>query len=132
MILKNKSTESMPDETIRKFRSAHRSILDSIDQIRSHLRNYPQAKPLLRDLHQKLLAHFSQQNESFFGPLKEYFRLQRENAKMIESLEFDVKEIKIKLLVFYDQHSGEFADNNSRSFPVDFADFSGLIMGRLK
>ena len=122
----------MSDEAIRKINSAHRSILETIDRLQLNLRNYPQAKPLIRELHQKLLAHFGQQNESLLAPLKDYYSGHRNEAKMIEFLEFDLKEIKIKLLVFYDQHSGELEDTNSRSFPGDFNDFSGFIMGRIK
>ena len=122
----------MPDDTVRIIQRAHLSILETIDQLQLNLRDYPQAKPFLRELHQKLFNHFGHQNESFFVPLKDYGSLVRRDLKMLEFLEFDQKEIMVKLLVFYDQHSGEMDDTNARSFPKDFTDFSSLVLGRFK
>ena len=121
----------MSDDVIRKIKTAHRSILETIDQLQINLRNYHQAKPMIRELHLKLMAHFGQQDHSLFVPLKDYYSKERTSVKMIEFLEFDLREIKVRLLVFYDQHSGELGDTNASSFPRDFADFSGLILGRI-
>ena len=122
----------MADDVVRTMQMAHHSILETIGQVQLFLRNYPKVKPLIRELHQKLINHFGRQNDSFFAPLKANRSLERNDLKMLEALEVDLKDIKVKLLVFYDQHSGEMDDTNARSFPLDFADLSGFIQGRIK
>ena len=122
----------MLDDVLRKFKTSHRSILETIDQLRLTLRNYPKAKPVLRQLHQQLLTHLGRQNSTLFASLKDFYLSKREAEKLIDFLEFDLKETKVKFMVFYDEHSGAFEDSNARSFSRDFGDFSALIRGRIK
>ena len=122
----------MPEDVIRTLTTAHYSILETVDRLQLNIRNYPKAKPLIRELHQKLMAHFSHQNEPFFMALQAQCGQARESLKMLEFLQFDLKEIKVNLLVFFDRHSGEMDDIHFRSFPKDFTDLSGLIIGRIK
>ena len=122
----------MNDELIKQFKTAHQSILVTIDQINPMTRSYRQAKPFIRDLQTKLLAHFERQNDSLFKPLEEFHAEHRPSAKMIEFLRYDLKDIKIKLLVFFDRHSGEINDIYNRSFPKDFTEFSQAVIGRIK
>ncbi len=96
----------MPDDTIKQFKLAHQSILVTIDQINQTIRFYPKAKPFIRELQSKLLAHFKRQNDSFFNPLAEFYSNHRSLAKMMEFLRYDFKEIKVKRLIFFDRYSG--------------------------
>ena len=122
----------MPDDLIRQFKVAHQSILVTIDQINQNIRSYSKAKPFIRDLQAKLLAHFERQNDSLFKPLEGFHADHRPSAKMIEFLRYDLKDIKIKLLIFFDRHSGEINDMCNRSFPKDFTEFSQAVIGRIK
>ena len=122
----------MADDLIKQFKLAHQSILVTIDQINPIIRSYRQAKPFIRDLQAKLLAHFERQNNSLFKPIEEFYADHRPSAKMIEFLRYDLKDIKIKLLIFFDRHSGEIDDICSRSFPKDFTEFSQAVIGRMK
>lgn len=120
------------DKIIREIRASHQSMLETIDQLKASSRNYFLAKPLIQKFHQQMLNHFGRQDGAFFAPLREHYASDRVSAKTIEFLEFDLKDIKVNLLVFYDKHSGELGDINARSFSKDFSDLSGLITGRIK
>lgn len=122
----------MSADLIYQFKTAHQSIQVTIDQINSSIRSYNQAKPKIRDLHIKLLAHFGKQNDALFNPLAEFYADHRSSAKMIEFLRYDLKDVKVKLLIFFDRHSGEMGDVHHRTFPKDFIEFSKVLTGRIK
>lgn len=119
-------------QLVENFSSAHATILNSIDQIFLVCRSYSQVKPLLRALHEKVLAHLGRQDKVFIAKLTEAAGDNREAAKMLEFLVYDLKNIKIKYLIFYDNHSGEMADINARTFPKDFQEFSDELITRIK
>ncbi len=122
----------MTDDRIRQFRLTHQSIVDTIDRLQATLRNYNQAKPILRELFYKLSAYLGSQDSAFFTSLKECSSDDRETVKMIDFLQFDLKEMKIRLLQFHDSHSGDLEDSHARNFPGDFAEFAGHVVHRIK
>ena len=122
----------MPDDLTKQFKVAHQSILTTIDQINQNIRSYLKAKPFIRELQTKLLAHFEQQNDSLYDSLIKFYDHDRPSMKTIEFLRYDLKDIKVKLLVFFDRHSGEMGDVHGKSFPKDFSEFSENILGRIK
>ena len=122
----------MSRQLVENFRSAHATILSSIDQILMVCRSYAQAKPHLRALHQKVLAHLGRQDKELMDKLTVAFGDNRETAKLLEFLEHNLKDAKIKFLIFCDNHSGELADVNARSFPKDFQEFSEELITRIK
>ena len=122
----------MPDDLARKFRAAHQAIVATIDQVQPFIRSYHQAKPLVRELNLKLLAHFSRENAGFFSLLREVCLDDRPALKMIEFLELDTKDMKIKVLTFAEEHSGEMEDIRSRNFPRNFTEFSSAVIGRIR
>ena len=122
----------MSRQLVENFRSAHATILSSIDQILMVCRSYPQAKPLLRALHEKVLSHLGRQDKELMDKLIVAFGDNRETAKLVEFLGHNLKDIKIKFLIFCDKHSGELADVSARSFPKDFQDFSEEMITRIK
>ena len=56
--------------------------------------------------------------------------LSPEALKMLEFLSHDLKDIKVKFLLFSDRHSGEVLDLSARSFPKDLQDFMKEIIDR--
>lgn len=122
----------MPNELIGIFRVGQQAIVGTIDEIYSVLRSYSEAKPKIRVLQQKLLAHFSRQDEDLFNELNSFYKSDRHAMKMIEFLMYNLKDIKVKFLTFFDKHSGEMDDINYRTFPRDFSEFAKEIMAYLK
>ena len=122
----------MSRDRIRQLTVAHQSLLASLDQIQPLLRSYSQAKPKLRDFQLKVLAHVGFQNNDFYAPLFTFFDGERQDLKMLESLQTDLKNVKIETLVFFERHSGEMDDHHSRNFPKDFTDFTKLWVGRIQ
>lgn len=122
----------MSVKLIESFRNAHTTLLSSIDQVQMASRSYSLAKPSLRTLNAKVIAHLGRQDNQFTDKLLAFYAGDREASKMLEFLVHDLKDIKIKFLVFYDKHSGELADTNARSFPKDLAEFIDELINRIK
>ena len=121
----------MSRQSVESFRSGHNSILHTVEQLQNVARTYLQAKPILRALHVQLLNYFSQQDQKMLDELYAFYVDDRPSYKLVEFLEHDLKDIKIKCLIFYDKHSGEVADLNARSFPLDFQNFLQEILDRM-
>ncbi len=122
----------MPKNLMAGFRTSHQGLVNNIDQIQLNLRDYLRVKPHLRELHANLLIHFNRQNKDLFDRLATLYEDDRQASKMLEFLLHDLKDLKVKYLVFYDQHSGELADTHSRNFPKNFMEFAGAILSRVK
>ncbi len=120
----------MSRELIESFRQGQRSILHSIDEIQRVARMYNQAKPLLRHLHEQIIEHLARQDIKMMAALRDFYHEDRQAVKMLEFLAHDLKDIKVKFLLFYDKHSGEVLDLSARSFPKDFQDFTQEIVDR--
>ncbi len=119
-------------DKLNRLKTAHQSLLDSIDQIQQKIHSYKDVKPKLRAFEVQLLAYFEQQNNAFYEPLAIFYKENRADLKMIEFLKQDLKQLKIQLLTFFDQHSGEMGDLHAGNFVRDFREFSGLVLGRIK
>lgn len=122
----------MPKNLMAGFKTSHQALVNSVDQIQLNMRDYLRVKPHLRELHANLLAHFSRQNHVLFEQLNALNKDDRQASKMLEFLELDLRDLKIRYLVFYDQHSGELADSHGRNFTKNFTEFAGAILGRVK
>lgn len=125
-------TAMIPESLIEDLKTGHQSIVDAVDRLQKVVRSYAQAKPLIREMREGLMAHFARQNDSLFDQLQVFYRSDREVIKTIEFLICDLKDIKIKYLVFFDRYSGEIADLGSNTFPVDFLAFARELMARIK
>jgi len=117
---------------ISRFRLHHQAIIDAINQVMMNSRSYMDVKPNLRSFREALLNHYSQQNEELWNWLESSYLSDREASKMIDFLMHDLKESKVKFLIFFDKYSGEMGDMGSRSFPKEFSDFSKEIQTRLQ
>ena len=120
------------EKLISSFRFGHQSILDSLEQIQSVIRSYPQAKPKISDLQDKLLNHLSHQNKNFYNLLSTCFQNDRQACKTIESLEKDLVDTKVQTLDFFERYPSDMTDHHSASFPLDFTVFSKFLKARLQ
>jgi hypothetical protein len=121
-----------PKALITGFRLSHQMLTDSISQIQLSLRSYSQAKPKLRELYSNLHNHFSRQDQKLYERLSIFYAEDRPTTKMLEFLAHDLKDFKIKYLVFSDQHTGEMGGGHPRSFPAEFIEFANSILARIK
>src|SRR3989344_6335877 len=121
----------MSHPLVKSLRLGHNSLLHTIEQLQQVARSYNQAKPILRGLHEQLLNYFARQDQKILDQLYSFYIDDRSSYKLVEFLEHDLKDIKIKLLIFYDKHTGEVADMNARSFPLDFQKFFQEIINRM-
>jgi len=121
----------MSHPLVKSLRLGHNSLLHTIEQLQQVARSYNQAKPILRGLHEQLLNYFARQDQKILDQLYSFYIDDRSSYKLVEFLEHDLKDIKIKLLIFYDKHTGEVADMNARSFPLDFQKFLQEIINRM-
>lgn len=126
------NTADNPKALISGFRLSHEMLADSISQIHLSLRSYAQAKPKLRELYNNLYNHFGRQDSKLYESLSLLFVDDRPALKMLEFLTHDLKDLKIKHLIFYDQHSGEMGAGHPKSFPVEFSEFASQILARVK
>jgi len=117
---------------ISRFRLHHQAIIDAINQVMMNSRSYMDGKPNLRSFREALLNNYSQQKEELWNWLESSYLSDREASKMIDFLMHDLKEAKVKFLIFFDKYSGEMGDMGSRSFPKEFSDFSKEIQTRLQ
>ncbi len=117
---------------IETFKKGHDSIYHSIDQIQLSIRSYPQVKTKLRVLEDSLSAHFSKQNSEFFEKLRKGCRDDHSSLRMIDFLEHNIKECKIKFLQFFDVYSKEMGGLGSPKFPLQFTSFCKDILTHLQ
>ena len=122
----------MSNPTVNSFRLSHEAILDVVSQLQALTRSYLQAKPLLLDLRERLLAYFNRQDQEFYQNLRNFFAEDRPAVKILEFLELDLKDVKIQYLIFFEKHSGEMGDVNSRNFVKDYREFSNVLLARVK
>ena len=114
------------------FRLSHQALTDSIAQIQLSLRSYGQAKPKLREFYSNLQSHFARQDQKLYDRLSSYYVGDRPTIKMLEFLTHDLRDLKVKYLIFSDQHTGEMGPGHPRSFPVEFTEFANHILARIK
>ena len=125
------NTDDAPKILITRLKLSHQMLTDLISQIQLLLRSYNQAKPKLRELYKNLQDHFGIQDTKFYERLSLHFVDDRESAKMLEFLLHDLKDFKIKYLVFYDQHPAEMIGGHPRMFPLEFTEFAKNILSRI-
>ena len=85
----------------------------------------------MQHLTEKILQHLARQDKTMMDRLVEFYRDDRAASKMLEFLIHDLKDLKVKYLVFYDLHSAELTGGRPRSFPLDFTEFAKGILSRI-
>lgn len=111
---------------------SHIALLDSLQDIRFFVRNYQQVKPKLLDLQEKMFRHFNLQPADLYTALNEFNVGRREDLKILEFLDVDLKDLKVKTLVFFDQHRADQLDNKPGNFIADFNAFAAAVTARIK
>lgn len=119
------------DSLVVQLKENHLALIEYIDQVHQNIRHYPDAKPKLKQLEIALLSHFEKQKKDFYSSLKEFCALSREKFKLLEFLETDLKDLKIKLLIFSDEHPAGMGDVRPKRIVQDFEQFSQEIIGRI-
>ena len=119
-------------DLIADFKTGHQAIIEAIDGIQASVRSYREAKPRIRTMQKILLDHFGREGSEFYNRLTVFYGSDRQATKMIEFLTYDLKDVKIQFLTFFDKYSGEMGDAGSRNFLRDFMDFTSLIIARIK
>ena len=129
----------MPEQTpidrislIAELKTGHELILGLIHQLQALSHNYVLAKPLLRQLYDVLLNHFEKQNRHLVGFLDNRIAQKKQDSPLAQFLSQDLKEIKIKLWFFIDEHPADMGDIHPKNFLRDFKDFSLSVLSRIK
>jgi len=122
----------MPIPTINSFRLSHEAILSVVAQIQPLTRSYIVVKPLLVELRERIALYFNRQDKEFYDELRIFFAEERSVIKILDFIELDLKDFKIKFLIFFEKHTGEMGAINSRNFLKEHREFTGAIMARLK
>ncbi len=120
------------DELLKELKFGHLAMIEQMDQINQVIHHYPDAKPKLRCLQTILLSHFERQKQKFYQRLTENYLPDEEKIKNIQFLEQDIKILKVKMLVFYDEHPADMGDLRPKGFVRDFQMFSGDLTGRIQ
>jgi len=122
----------MGKDYLGQLSAAHMSVLDVVDRIQPLLRSYPEARPRLRELSERLLVLFSSEDQDFFNTLYTFYKEDRPSTKMIDFLHHDFKEVKINYLTFFDKHLMDMSNTHAHAFPKDFSAFADMLAGRVK
>jgi hypothetical protein len=119
------------DNLSGKISESHVYLLSALDLIRQNIRSYAVAKPHLKNLQNLLLNHFEKQSKILYEELITFYSNDREKSKLLEFLTHDLKEFKIKTLVFFDAHSADMGDLKPKGIIPEFEEFSHFIIGRM-
>ena len=126
------NNDESPKSLIDGFKLSHQMLTDCISQVQLVTRSYPLAKQKLKELYSNLLNHFTRQDHRLYDRLSLFYIDDRQATKMLEFLTHDLKDLKIRYLVFFDLHPGEMTGGHPRTFPLDFNEFAKSILARIK
>ena len=115
-----------------KLKLSHESLLKVMDEIKSVVRNYGQVKPRLADLYDFLLKHFSLQGKPLYESMERFSAKDHAQAKMLEFLQQNLVEIKVRALTFMDAHPATATDIHAGNFISDFNQISVEILARIR
>ncbi|MDP8213270.1 MAG: hypothetical protein P9X22_08305 [Candidatus Zapsychrus exili] len=117
---------------ILELRNGQELILDALKEISPAIRSYKNVKPKLRDLEKILLDHFERQNRQTFDVLEKVVNIGGQIGSDAKFLLQDFKEIKVKTLIFIEDHPADMGDINPKNFVSDFRDFSSSLALRIE
>lgn len=110
----------------------HQALKECIVAVQANVRSYGEVRPALRALEDVLMRHLGRQDQSLFKELEDFFCENHHDLKMIEFLLHDLKDMKIKLLAFFDEYSGAQPIQEARSLPKEFNQFKEDILNRIR
>lgn len=114
------------------FQQGHHTILQSVDKVQIAARSYSAGRAAFTEFGEVLLAHFRKQDVPFFRALQEFFAEDREALKMIEFLIVDLKDMKVRYLIFDDRYGLYPTGNDARTFAKDFRELADAVIGRIR
>ena len=114
------------------LRQGHQALKECIVAVQTVVRSYPEARPALHALETVLITHWERQTQQVFTDLSRFFQESRQDIKMLEFLLHDLKDMKIKTLVFYDQYSGALPIQEAHSLRKNFHRFTEDILNRIR
>ena len=117
---------------LTQLKFGHQAIIFSLDDLQQVVRSYNQAKPKLRALQNTLLDHFSLMKNDLYDFLRAQLQNDSQALKTIEFLDFDIKDIKIKTLVFFDEFPADMGDVHPVNFPKKFSDYTHELAAHLR
>ncbi len=119
------------NKRLESFKESHLAIVEQMDQIHHSIRSYNEAKPKLQILQSILLNHFVIQKQNLYDQLEEAYASDREKSKLIEFLKTDLKDLKIKILLFFDDHPADLSDQKPKHVVQDFDRLASDVLGRI-
>ena len=122
---------SMVDDTLSRFRKSHVELLGACEDVAGFARQYEKAKPAIHRLRDILFQHFTLQKSDLFETLRLSDDLNREEARMLESLQVDLRNLKITAIEFFDQYPADMGDIHPVAFPSRFQQFFHDIQARI-
>lgn len=122
----------IPPDLLVQMRLNHLAIVDTMDLIRQNARSYKTAKPLIRVLYKQLTEYFDHQNNVPYDRLVVFFKDDRSSLKMLEFLDYELKNFKVMFLEFFSKYLQDLGDRRSGILTTDFSEFSILIQSRIE
>ena len=115
----------------------HIAILTNLDDIRQAIsstleltrKQYLWVKPQLRGFEAALFNHFQLQSKDLYAQL--LISAGEGSIKDIEFLVEDLKDFKVKTLMFFDDHPADMGDLSPRNFRVTFYAFADYVQARM-
>lgn len=117
---------------IEEFKQGQESVLVTLEQIAQHARSFGKARPQLPELENKLLLHLQYQQNKIYPALADFFSENREAAKKMEFLRYEINELKVKTAIFTDKYSFNFSAVTARNFPIAFMEFRQAVIERIR
>ena len=127
---------SLPHEIDEKFLqdliSSHRQVLEAMHEISPHAMPYYEVKKKLIVLYEEIFQYLSLQKSDRFERLREALVGEPDKLKIVNFLENDLKELRITMYWFSDEHRADMGDMNPKNFIRDFQELSQSLVGRIK
>lgn len=118
-------------DTVKGIAKGHGAIVAAIDQVYSVSRSYPKAISKLHALDDMLASHIGRQDREFYEQLTSFYADDCKASKMLEFLIYDLNELRIQHLGFFDKYLYGVSGIGVRNFPKDLKGFGDKIILRL-
>lgn len=117
---------------LETFKQGQESILATFEQIKQQVRGYPGPRSLLEELEEKIFIHLQFQSQKILPSLEGFFSEQRGMEPKLEFHRYEVKDLKIKALEFFDRYRTPANPVVARNFPMAFLEFRQAVVQRIQ
>ena len=122
---------TISQDTVKGITEGHRSIVAALDQVYSVSRSYPKAILKLHELNDMLSSHIGRQDREFYEQLTSFYADDNKTSKMLEFLIYDLNELRIQHLEFFDKYLYGVSERGARNFSKDLKEFGDKIVLRV-